>query len=54
MFDRIRKRMIRKRVLEQVSGLDLHLRDDIGMGHLGRRQEPVLLMARGPFSRYTW
>ena len=53
MFDRIRKSMVRFRALEQVVRLDRHLREDIGMGHLHARHEPVLLMTRGPFERYT-
>ncbi len=53
MFDGIRKSMVRCRVLEQVARLDSHLREDIGMGHLQARHEPVLLMTRGPFERYT-
>ena len=56
MFDKIRKSMVRHRVLEEISRLDRHLREDIGLGDVGgnpERHDPVLLMTRGPFERYS-
>ena len=55
MFEALRNKLACKRPLEQVSRLDRNLREDIGMGHVDNPagRDPILMLTRGPFDRYS-
>ena len=55
MLDNLRTAIRRRCSLQQVARLDPRLRDDIGMGHVGGTpdRDRILLLARGPFERYS-
>jgi len=55
MLEKIRQTITHRRSLKQVARLDGHLKDDIGLGCIDdpALREPILMLTRGPFDRYS-
>jgi len=56
MFDFLRIQKTHRQALQQVAGLDSHMKRDIGMNEIEGadiHSDPILLLSRGPFERYA-